>query len=448
MKAAFFLCSHPEDDLEHRQYPLGVGYLASLLEASGTEVLVTSVLDNVIKFSPDVVGISSVSQCFNQAVEAAGLIKKALGVPLLLGGYHISALPHRLPQSFDVGVLGEGELPLLRLMSLLSRKGDLKVPDLTEINGICFHSQTGDIIVNRTPYEVPDLDALPFPWRNVPNGYRPMWVLSARGCIYKCRFCASTRHWKKYRPHSAEYVVNEVEHLVKNRNATFIEFLDDLFFADRKRLLQIRDLLHSRGIDGKVSFHGFITSNLANREILEIAKSMGFESIRFGVETGSDRLLKQMKGSWASIENHQRCIDISNQLGIRVYGSFMFGTPGETEEDLQLTYDFLAKNRGALSIAGFYLTTPVPGTPYWDYAERKGIVSEMMDWSCLNLDFLKWQSFDLEKSVYLNEEIIPLARFRKIVGKIGKEFLESDAAGVVKTKVGTDYIERLSACTK
>ena len=158
---------------------------------------------------------------------------------------------------------------------------------------------------------------------------------------------------------------------------------------------------------------------------------MGFTSIRFGAETGSDRLLKQMKGPWASLKNHQRCIDLANKIGLTLYGSFMFGTPGETVEDLQSTYDFLMRNKGALHIAGFYLTTPVPGTPYWDYAMQKGLVDEDMDWNKLNLDFTKLQSFDFNKAVYLNEDLISRERFREIVGSIGEEFLNHEAAVLV-----------------
>ena len=121
-----------------------------------------------------------------------------------------------------------------------------------------------------------------------------------------------------------------------------------------------------------------------------------------------------------------------------VFGSFMFGTPGETEEDLQRTYDFLARNRGGLSIAGFYLTSPVPGTPYWDIALRKGFVNEDMDWSRLNLDFTKPQSFDFEKAVYINEEIIARERLREIVCRIGEDFLDPGAAAQIKTNLANE----------
>jgi radical SAM superfamily enzyme YgiQ (UPF0313 family) len=144
--------------------------------------------------------------------------------------------------------------------------------------------------------------------------------------------------------------------------------------------------------------------------MLKVATHIGFKSIRFGAETGSDRLLKDMKGKWASVENHQRCIDLCQELGLEVSAAFMVGTPGETEEDLQLTYQFLKRNADVLRINGLYLTTPMPGTSYWDLAMQKGLVSEdeNMDWSRLNLDIMKEKSFDFHDAIYLNEDNMPL----------------------------------------
>jgi radical SAM superfamily enzyme YgiQ (UPF0313 family) len=181
-------------------------------------------------------------------------------------------------------------------------------------------------------------------------------------------------------------------------------------------------LLDKQGLLGSLSFDSFIASNLATRETLLLARDLGFKAIKFGAETGSDRLLKEMKGPQASVKHHQRCIDLCQELGFEVRAPFMFGTPGETVKDLELTYQFLKHNKGILKIHGFYLTTPVPGTPYWDQALAKGLVNEDMDWDRLNLDYLKGQAFDMSRAIYLNEENVPLEVLKEYFQKIKEEF--------------------------
>jgi radical SAM superfamily enzyme YgiQ (UPF0313 family) len=176
------------------------------------------------------------------------------------------------------------------------------------------------------------------------------------------------------------------------------------------------------GLIGALSFHGFITSNLASRDLLEAAKYMGFRSIRFGAETGSERLLKSMKGSWASVHSHQKCIDLCAELGLEVSAAFMLGTPGETETDLESTYAFLKRNQGVLKINGLYLTTPIPGTPYWDMAMQKGLVDEDMDWDRLNFDFRKIQSFDPKAAPYMNNESMPIEKVLEYAHRFQTEF--------------------------
>ncbi|NIM05466.1 MAG: methyltransferase domain-containing protein, partial [Armatimonadetes bacterium] len=104
-----------------------------------------------------------------------------------------------------------------------------------------------------------------------------------------------------------------------------------------------------------------------------------------------------LKLDTTTVEDHQRCIDLCNNSGISIAASYMVGNPGETEEDLRLTYDFIVRNKGKAKVEGFYLLTPLPGTPVWDACLQEGIVSEEMDWSSLNLAFdnpdFRWGHF-------------------------------------------------------
>lgn len=426
MKVVFFITSLPEDELEKRQFPLGAGYIGAYLEQhlEDIEVIITASSEDIFKHKPDILGISSVSQCFKQAKATAELVKKELGIPIVLGGYHISPLPHTLPKCFDIGVIAEGERPMLEIMKVLQKEKSLDPNKIEKIGGICFHDGIGNVVVTLTADPIGSIDTLPFPKRNIRRGARNIVMFSSRGCINRCKFCASSRHWGRFRAHSSEYVVSELKYLINEYAATSIFLLDDLFFADRKRLFSIAELMAEEGLIGKLTFHGFITSNLARRDVLDTARQIGFQSIRFGAETGSDRLLKEMKGKWASVEHHQRCIDTCREVGLEVRAAFMFGTPGETEADIELTYEFLKHNEDVLSIDGFYLTTPIPGTPYWNLALQKGLVSEDedMDWDRLSLDIQKEMSFDFRRAIYLNADNMQLETLIEHIRKFQNEF--------------------------
>ncbi|MBK8167353.1 MAG: B12-binding domain-containing radical SAM protein [bacterium] len=448
MRIVFFIASLPEDELHRHQFPLGPGYVGAWLqrEFPDLDVRITATPDEVIALRPDLVAISSVTQCYNQARQVAARVRCELDVPVILGGYHISALPQRLDLEFAAGVLGEGELPMTELVRCFRETGAFPAARLAVVPGICWREGSGrdDVRINPQPPRIPP-DDLPRPLRNISRGARNIVMFSSRGCAYRCEFCASTRHWGRLRNHSARFFVDELKDLVRDYDATSIYLLDDLFFADRNRVFAIADLLAAEGLRDRFTFHGFTTSNLAEDGLFDAARRMGFRSIRFGGETGSDRLLKRMKGSWASVASHQRCIDLGLAHGLEVSAAFMLGTPGETVEDLDLTVEFLERNRGRFRINGLYLTTPIPGTPYWDLALAKGLVSLDMDFDRLNIDFGKTMSFDIDRCIYLNAENVPLETVGRYYALIRDRFAMVDH-GTPPAPVATAVAAGETAC--
>ncbi len=419
MRVLFFIASLPEDDLPNHQFPLGAGSVAAWLarEEPDLNIKVTASPADVDTWQPDLLAISSVTQCYNSA-RAVARHAQDLGIPVVLGGYHISAVPHLLDDEFIAGILGEGEIPLAGLVRCLRDSGGFPPDQLLNIPGICFHQENLVIINSRPP--ALDMDQLPRPVRNISRGARNIMMFSSRGCAYRCQYCASSRHWGHLRMQSARRFVDDLHDLVDRYDATTIRLQDDLFFADKKRLPEIVNLMRQENLLGRMGFHGFITSNLADEPTFTAAKEMGFHTIRFGAETGSDRLVKLMKGPWASVSSHQRCIDLGQKFGIKISAAFMIGTPGETPEDLEQTLAFVTRNRDRLMIEGFYLTTPIPGTPYWDFALEQGLVSEPMDWDQLNLDFAKEESFRFDNCIYLNADNIPLTQLQEYHHRILK----------------------------
>lgn len=380
--------------------PLGLGYIAAYLEKHAPHLRVKIVMTEAeaIASNPDIVGISSVSSTYGHAITLAEQIREKLGsIPVIVGGPHITRLPISLNPVFTAGVIGEGEQTLLEMASLL-----VAGESLAHIAGLVIHSSTGPIVTPKR--KLLDLDTLPLPWRSTnPLAPDEITLFTSRGCPYRCVFCSSSG--ETFREFSAEYVVNEIEHiLTANPDARSLYFLDDLFIANKKRLKRIVYLLKERGLIGRFTARGFVRANLLTHDTAELLKLMNFKKVRFGAESGSQRILSFLKTASVTVADNQRCIDICNAHDLLVSGSFVFGTPGESKEDILETFDFIDRNRGKMDVEGFYLLMPLPGTPLWDIAKFEGAVSDSMDWSQLNLDMtnpdFNWSSF-----IYLNQSL-------------------------------------------
>jgi len=205
-----------------------------------------------------------------------------------------------------------------------------------------------------------------------------------------------------------------------------VSILDDLYVADRVRLREMVRLIEEAGLNRRLRFHGFVRSSLVDDELCELLRAMNVDAIRFGAESGSDAVLQRMeRGGKCSVATHQRAIDLAYRWNLGCTASFMLGYPGETEADLQATIDFIRRNEGRLSVGGLYLTVPLPGTELWRWAAGRGLVSENMDWSRLNLAFAN-PDFDWGGFLYLNDEALPRERFVTMVRASGLLPAEAD----------------------
>jgi radical SAM superfamily enzyme YgiQ (UPF0313 family)/predicted SAM-dependent methyltransferase/SAM-dependent methyltransferase len=446
MKLSFYVASYPSEPI--RQFPLGVGYLASAIRArlgiSLEQIQFARTLSEVLTFKPDLLAISSVTQVIDDANKVAMACKNELNCFVVIGGYHISALPQSLTKNFNAGVIGEGEDTFCELVSLFGSDGHEVVSSLAKVQGISYHSGNS-VLVNPPRSPIADIDNIPFPIR-AGNFVEDAYVSTSRGCLYNCTFCASCKFWKKIRYHSANYVIEDISQLHKRFNVRSINILDDVFVADRKRFFSIVEGILTKGLQKKLSFHGFIRANLADDEIILALKEMNFRSIRFGAETGSAKILRYLKKSSVTVEHNQRMVDFCHIYNLPVGGSFVFGTPGETEKDIQDTISFLEHNRDVMEVMGFYMLQAVPGTELWDWAIDKGLVSEDMDWSKLALDLQK-DEFDWENVIYLNNDVLPINKFRDIIIDIRKEYL-TEKRDTVLMKVLLKFFNYFPYCFK
>ena len=167
---------------------------------------ISSLLD---RHRPDVLAISSVTHNYGYAEQYARAARNR-GVAVIVGGPHISCLPKSLTPEMDVACIGEGEQTFVDLLQLFLATGRFDTADLKRIPGIAFGEQQ----LTKPRPVLPKLDDLPHPNRAlIGYGYRT-YVHTARGCVYKCLFCATSRLWGKIRYASADYILEELEELV------------------------------------------------------------------------------------------------------------------------------------------------------------------------------------------------------------------------------------------
>ena len=304
-----------------------------------------------------------------------------------MGGVHISFLPNSLSIDMDIGCLGEGEETIVDLIRLYLEFGSFPPIELAKIPGIVFRDQIGALHRSPPREQSMDMDLIPLPDRSLLDITKHSYLFTSRGCPYRCSFCASSRFWNKVRFFSAERVVTEVELLINNYGVTFISFFDDLFVANKKRFFQIVELLVEKGISGKVKFSCSLRANTVTEEVVEGLKRMGVVSVGMGLESGNERVLTNLKGSGITVDQNREAIRLLRKYGIAPNASFVIGSPDETEQEILDTLDFIRSVE--IGLFDVYVLTPFPGTPVWELAKSRGLVSEGqgMDWSKLNVNF-------------------------------------------------------------
>ena len=356
---------------------LGVGYIIAYLKKYYPELIIDTsfdredILEKVQSFKPDLIGLTAVTFTYKKTFQLARTVKENYpSIPLIIGGVHITLCPESLPEWVDVAVLGEGEETFLELVKTYQNEGQLKKNNIKGIifreNGNLINTGTRESIepIDKIPH--PDLGALCVPKKTISH------IITSRGCPFRCKFCCSAKIWPKTRFHSAEYVVEEIERAANYYERRKIMIYDDLFTMKQKRIQRLAELMEEKGLNRKIELDIISHVDFVNEETITNLKKMGVAGISFGMESGSKKILAYLKNGVVTHDKIRKAVTLCKRNGIGVMGSFMIGSPYETEKDIKETIDFIKELK--LDEIGLNVTTPFPGTEIWEYAKAKGLI--------------------------------------------------------------------------
>ncbi|MBI5885537.1 MAG: radical SAM protein [Deltaproteobacteria bacterium] len=371
----------------HKLPTLGIGYIAAVLEKHGHRNV--SIIDrtlhasesdallaDILAMKPDVVGFYSVSENYKFVVEMFRRIKEARPeVITVLGGPHVYGLPEASlkPDCIDLGVNGEGELSMLKLVE---SNFDSKL--FPTIPGLIYRTD-GRIKANPIAL-IHELDEIPFPARHLYpplNRYRPSIIsykklpatgmLTSRGCNSRCTFCHSGKGEFGLRFHSPEYVIEEIKHLQKDFGVREFFIFDDTFVANKPRAMKICEEMIRNNLNISWSCNAKVT--YLSEDLLKLMRRSGCWLLQVGVESGNQKILNTMKKG-ITLEQVRLACEAAYRLGFHIKTFFIIGNAGETVDTLNDTIRFMASL--PVHYSSINLMTPLPGTELWDHVEEYG----------------------------------------------------------------------------
>jgi anaerobic magnesium-protoporphyrin IX monomethyl ester cyclase len=428
---------HDEGVVEHdlsrewRNGPYSLVLLATQLRKHDHEVLIVDMMRDLVllrgdvevclhKFSqsirdfrPDIIGFGFFSIHYFETKKAVEVARKTcetdhINAIFLAGGIHASTEPEKTISElgFDYAFVGEGDLGLLEIAD--GQK-------LESIQGVVGASTR----THHKGQEVRPLDTLPFPdWSLCDFDFyahpsyakvkfrtaKTLDLVMGRGCVYKCAFCAYNA-LSSVRFYSAEYLIDQIENMLREFDIDSVYFTDSTIGNNRKLITDFSELMIRRGLSKRVEWYANMRPNQVTEELLQLMWRAGCRFLFYGFESGSQRVIDLMIKGMDVRENY-RAAELHNKLRFPYHASILLGYPGETEQDILETFEFLEAVKPPIVGVNWYV--PLPGSPDYDKLKEQGVIRTE--------DPMEWRRIGEVNSARVYADV-PESRFRELFAR-------------------------------
>lgn len=378
----------------------GIAALSGALKAQGEETrlihlneslygpkTVDEIAAEVVRFDPHLICFSVMSQQYKYALKIARELKRQLPFPIALGGVHATMVPEEIAQSgiFDYIGLGECDEALPALVRAIREERDVtSIPNFWvktdagyKRNALGPFPKLEDLPPK--DYEIFDLDTM----LGKMNGW--MSMITSRGCPYRCSYCFNHQLFARYREEAGEKpaaylrrypterVISDMQGL-RERHPGIKTFIidDDLFTLNEKSVIEFCEAYERSGLGVPFVVNAHV--QVFTRAMAEALKAAGCKILKFGVESGSERIRKEVLKRSMSDQAIYDAFEIAHEAGLHTSAFIMIGLPLEEREDLEATLRMTARlNPGRFRWAVFY---PFPGTEIHRLCEAEDLIDK------------------------------------------------------------------------
>jgi len=372
--------------------PLGLAYMAAVLEEAGFAGKV-KILDSrtvgathetlrqvIRRWKPDIVGFQVKTPNFPDAVTASKIAKEENVEYVVWGGHHASPLAEECASisCVDIVFRGESEYTFRDFVIAVEEGKDWTqelIPGMTWVDEFSLVHSTPNAPI------IENIDEFPFPARHLlpmdkykifGSSFPATTMITSRGCPYDCEFCSVTSFYgAKWRTRSPENIAEEMS-ILADEGLMAVAFVDDLFFTSRKRAFVISKAIQDIGKD--IFWGATIRADRADYGMLQAMRKAGCRLVFAGVESYDQTILDSVKKG-TKTKDIEAFFKVSKKAKIDTLASFSFGFPGETRKTIRKTIQWAIDVLDP-SLAIFTISTPYPGTPFFQQMEEKGKIKE------------------------------------------------------------------------
>lgn len=392
---------------DFNMFPLGVGYLASILREKGYSVEIycmdvfhytNEMLEKKLFNSEyDLIGTGFMNARFEETIiDLCNSINKyKKDAWFFLGGLGPTPIAEYVLKrtKTDFVLMGDAELTLIELL-----EAKLENKPLDKILGLAFRRGNKVTINDRRP-PLRDLDSLPFPawdlfpmqsytqeflWPGMEKNEKFIPICASRGCTDTCNFCYRMEKGIRFR--KLEKVIEEIKLIKERYGVTFFMFVDELFVFPRKRVFEFEDLLKKNNL--KIKWYCQSRADLFDEEVANSLKRSGCKFVNIGIESMDQAVLDKMNKRM-TVEQNIKALEVANKVDIGLGLNFLWGQENDTEETLRKNVEALKSYNKFDQIRTIRPPTPYPGSSMYNDAINKGLLKGPEDF------FKKFKNSDL-----------------------------------------------------